>query len=319
MRSSARPRGVVDDEGPDAPLTEVLRTGPFHLALRTAVRRRGLALHRIQHRLAEQGLHVSVTSLSYWQRGERVPARPESVRVVRALERILDVPAGALVRLLEPAHGGSTGNARPARAYQELIGPSTAVLRLLDQLDCPTEDRLHTVSQFDQVRVGPGRVLGQREIQQLVRAHQGNVDRYVSIYEGDTGCDVTRVRVDPLDNCRLGRVRTDPAASLLAVELVFDRALGTGETHPFRYRLTDGTGGDCTQFVRGFRYPVGHYLLQVNFTPAALPVRCFRFSQRGATAPRRRVVQVPLNGYHSAHLAEQELRPGIVGMGWEWD
>lgn len=102
------------------------------------------------------------------------------------------------------------------------------MLRLLEQLDCPTEDRLHTVSQFEQVRVGRRRELWQREIQQFVRAHRGNVDRYVSIYEGDFGCDVTRVRIDPLDNCRLGRVRSDPASALFAAELVFDRPLALG-------------------------------------------------------------------------------------------
>ncbi|MFW6692261.1 hypothetical protein [Streptomyces sp. MAR4 CNX-425] len=316
---SVHPRGAVDGDPPDEALAEALRSGPFHLALRAAVRRRGLALHRIQRRLAEQGLHVSVTSLSYWQRGERVPARTESVRVVRALEQILDVVPGALVRLLEPAPGGAAGGARAHRRYRELIGPAAAVRHLLDQLDCRTEDRLHTVSQFEQVHVGHRRELRQREIQQCVRAHRGDVDRYVSIYEGDPGCDVTRMRIEPLDNCRLGRVRSAPAASLLAAELVFDRPLALGETQPFRYRITDGTGGECTEYVRGFRYPVGHYLLQVSFAAPTLPVRCYRFGRRAPGAPRRRVVQVPLNGYHSAHLAEQELGPGIVGLGWEWD
>lgn len=64
---------------------------------------------------------------------------------------------------------------------------------------------------------------------------------------------------------------------------------------------------------------MSHYLLQVSFAPPALPVRCYRFTRRASGAPRRRVVQVRLNGYHSTHLAEQELGPGIVGLGWEWD
>ncbi|MFE5261145.1 hypothetical protein [Streptomyces coelicoflavus] len=319
MRTDTRPGGAVHGDSPDEALAEALRSGPFHLALRTAVRRRGLALHRIRHHLGEQGLQVSVTSLSYWQRGERVPARTESVQVVRALEHILDVTPGALVRLLEPAHGVAAGHTRAARRYQELFGQDSAVLQLLDQLDCPTEDRLHTVSQSEQVRIGPRRELCRREIQQLVRAHRGNVDRYVSLYEGDPGCDITRVRVDPLDNCRLGRVRSDRAAALLAVELVFDRPLALGETQPFRYRVTDGTGGECTEYTRGFRYPVSHYLLQVYFTPPTLPVRCYRFGRRAADAPRHGVTQLPLNGYHSAHLAEQNASPGIVGLAWEWD
>lgn len=303
----------------DQALAEALRTGPFHVAFRTAVRLRRLALHRLRHRLAERGLNVSVTSLSYWQRGERVPSRPESVRVVRVLEQILDLPPGALVRLLEPRTAGGRAGPRAARGYQDLVGASTAVRRLLDALDCPTEDRLHTVSQVDRIHLGGARDLWRRDTQQLVRGHQGEADRYVTVYEGDIGCDVSNVRIDPLDNCRLGRVRSNPEASLLAVELVFDRALRAGDSHPFRYQFTDPTGAECSEFVRGFRYPVGHYLLQAYFAPSALPVRCYRFTRNDARAPRRGLTPVPLNGYHSAHVAEQQVRPGVVGMAWEWE
>ena len=81
-----------------AELAHLLRTGPFHLALRCALTVRGLALTRVQHKLAQRGIKVGVTSLSYWQQGARRPQRPESLRAVRALEEVLDLPAHSLHR-----------------------------------------------------------------------------------------------------------------------------------------------------------------------------------------------------------------------------
>ena len=77
----------------EADLTQALRTGPFHLALRAALSARGLPLQRVQHHLAGRGIKVGVTSLSYWQQGARRPQRPESLRAVRGLEEVLGLPA----------------------------------------------------------------------------------------------------------------------------------------------------------------------------------------------------------------------------------
>ena len=99
-------------------LEQLLQTGPFHVALRAAIRARGLALHRIQHRLAERGIRVGVTSLSYWQQGSRRPARPESIRAVTALEQVLELPRHALTRLL---HDEATAERPTARPYRSLV------------------------------------------------------------------------------------------------------------------------------------------------------------------------------------------------------
>lgn len=81
-------------------LETALRAGPFHVALRAAITARGLPLHRVQHHLTRHGVTVGVTSLSYWQQGARRPQRTESLRAVRALEEILDLPDESLIRLL---------------------------------------------------------------------------------------------------------------------------------------------------------------------------------------------------------------------------
>jgi hypothetical protein len=303
-------------------LEQALRTGPFPLALRTALAVRGLALHRVQHRLAQRGVKVGVTSLSYWQQGARRPQRPESLRAVRALEDVLDLPAHSLSRLLGPATGAAARGEpeRPAaRSYRSLLQASTALEQLLADLESPADGGLHTVGHHERVWIGPGRELQKRDSQQVVRSHRDGVDRYLAIHHGDAGCAPDLVAVRAVENCRVGRVRWHGGSGVLVAELLFDTRLRAGETYVFGYVFEDGTGGPSSEYVRGFSFAGGQYVLQVRFDEAALPVRCRRFAQTSAGAQRSGQRELTLSGQHrSVHLVEQRVRPGILGIGWDW-
>ncbi|WP_329394051.1 hypothetical protein OHA45_09970 [Streptomyces lydicus] len=301
-----------------AELAQLLRTGPFHLALRSALTARGLALTRVQHKLAQRGITIGVTSLSYWQQGARRPQRPESLRAVRALEEVLDLPAYSLHRLLVP-EGGPEAERPAARSYRSLVAPAGTLQRLFTELEIPADGGLHTVGHHERVRIGPARRLAERESLQVVRAHRDGVDRYVAIHRGETGCDPSRVRVRAGENCRLGRVRGDAEAGVVVAELLFDTRLRAGETHVFDYAFEDGSGGPSAEYLRGFNFAGGQYVLQVRFDEAALPVRCRRFAQASAGAPRSAQQELTLSGlHHAVHLVEQGVRPGILGIGWDW-
>lgn len=298
-------------------LEQLLRTGPFHVALRAAIDARGLALHRIRHRLAERGVRVGVTSLSYWQQGSRRPSRPESMRAVRALEELLELPENALTRLLVEGDGAVK---RPAsRSYRSLLDAAGALQQLFDELGTPADGGLHTITHFERVRIGPRRELLARDSQQAVRAHRDGIDRYIAIHYGDPGCDTARVSLEAGENCRAGRVRRHAATGLVAAELLFDTRLKAGDTYVFGYTFEDGTAGPCHEYVRGFSFGGGQYVLQVRFDEAALPVRCNGFAR---TAPGARPTgqrELTLLGPHrTVHLAEQAVRPGLLGIGWDW-
>ncbi|KOV60725.1 hypothetical protein ADK64_29670 [Streptomyces sp. MMG1121] len=301
---------------PEAELAETLRTGPFSAALRAALAARGLALHRVQHRLAQRGIHVGVTSLSYWQRGMRRPERPESLRAVTALEEVLELPKHALTRLIGPR---APSGRPPARPYRTLLEPAAALESLLASLAAPADGGLHTVIHYEHVHIGAHRELAARDSQHVVRAHRDGVDRYLAIHHGDPGCDTERVRVRGLGNCRVGRIRRHDASGVIVVELLFDRRLTVGETAVLGYRFEDGTGAPSHEYVRGFTYGGGQYVLQVGFDRAALPVHCRRFTRPSATAPREAVADLTLNVHGSVHLVEQQIRPGVLGITWEWD
>ncbi|MFG2992543.1 hypothetical protein ACGFZK_25180 [Streptomyces sp. NPDC048257] len=307
--------------GDTAELGRLLRGGPFHLALRAALAARGLPLHRVQHRLAAQGIKVGVTSLSYWQQGARRPRHPESLRAVSALERILELPEGALLRLLAaPEPGPPSAGRPPTRSYRALFSLGGTVERLLDGMDLPPDGGLHSVGHHERVRIGPAGELLVRESQQIVRAHRDGVDRYLAVHHGDPGCDVTRMRVIAYENCRTGRIRCHPESGLLVAELLFDARLRRGDTHVFGYGIEDGTGARSSEYVRGFSYAGGQYMLQVAFDEAALPVRCRRFVRGGPAAPRTGLVDLTPSGRHRAvHLVEESVRRGILGIAWDWD
>ncbi|MFI6767715.1 hypothetical protein [Streptomyces sp. NPDC050355] len=311
---------MAQDTPQSAELAQLLRTGPFHLALRSALTARGLALTRVQHKLAQRGITIGVTSLSYWQQGARRPQRPESLRAVRALEEVLDLPAYSLHRLLVPEGGHRPEAERPAaRSYRSLVVPADALQRLFTELETPADGGLHTVGHHERVRIGPERRLIERESLQVVRAHRDGVDRYIAIHRGESGCEPARMRVHPGENCRLGRVRGDDAAGVVVAELLFDTRLRAGDTHVFGYAFEDGSGGPSTEYLRGFSFAGGQYVLQVRFDEAALPVRCRRFTQASAGAPRSAQQELTLSGRHrSVHLVEQGVRPGILGIGWDW-
>ncbi|WP_330329813.1 hypothetical protein OHS33_08800 [Streptomyces sp. NBC_00536] len=328
MLPTVRSSGCGGTGGPPAPETLnpeefalLLRAGPFHLALRAALAARGLPLHRVQHRLAARGIKVGVTSLSYWQQGARRPRRAESLRAVRALEQILELPAGTLVRLLGGPGGTGGDTVRPAaRSYRTLASAGAAVEVLLAGMGLPADGGLHTVGHHERVRIGARRELLGRDSQHVVRAHRDGVDRYLAIHHGDPGCDPGAVRVLAHENCRTGRIRHDAEAGLVVAELLFDARLRSGDTHVFGYGFEDGTGSRSSEYIRGFSYAGGQYVLQVRFDAAALPVTCRRFRQSGPGAPRSELSQLtPSGGHRAVHLVEQGVRRGILGIGWEWD
>ncbi|WSL80753.1 hypothetical protein OG403_22475 [Kitasatospora sp. NBC_01266] len=316
MSVGTAPRGSRPD------LATVLRTGPFHLALRTALAARGLALHRVQQHLAHRGVHVGVTSLSYWQQGRRRPERAESLRAVGALEEVLELPAGSLTRLLGPRRGRSAEPAMTVatRPYRDLIAPADAVDELLAELPGPRDTGLHTLTHIERIRVGADGRLLRRDSQHAVRAHRDGIDRYLAIYQGDPGCDVSQVRVRAEENCRPGRTARAPDSQLVIAELLLDRRLRTGETHLLGYGFDDAPAPDpSTEFVRGFNSGTGQYVLQVTFHPAALPVRCHRFARSAPGAEPYEREELTLDGQHGVLLAATGLAPCLLGISWDWE
>jgi hypothetical protein len=298
-------------------LARSLRTGPFHLALRSAIECRGLSLARLQYRLGQHGVQVAQSTLSYWQQGIRRPERAESLRAVTLLEEILRLPAGSLTVLLgsRRPRGRWLNHVPGSRALAEVMtGSREAVDRLLDEIgSAPGKVKVASLHEFLFLDA-EGR-LAKSELHHVVRAVSGRTDRLVALYAGDPGCDASRIDVRATVNCQVGRIRRDPDEGLVAAEILFGREVQDGETHAMRYEFLDGTAD--TPFPghrRGFPFSGGHYLLFLQFDPARLPARCVYQSSRTNPAP----VELPMSPHSAVHVLEDDIQPGVLSLSCEW-
>ncbi|ETK35928.1 hypothetical protein Mco01_05640 [Microbispora corallina] len=271
----------------DHELTEVLRSGPFEHALRAAIRARGLSLDRLHARLRERGVRVSLSSLSYWQRGRSRPERPASLAAVRELEAILALPDYSLIGLLGPPRprGGLAQRAR---------------------------DPLAVLSHHEQVTVDPERGRHRAHARTVLRATVPGVDRHlVALPPG-----ATLLRAE---YCRVGRSSADETGTGLLTELIFDRPLAAGETHVAEYWAAFSPAAPrADRHERRIRVPVGQDLVQVRFKGARLPVRCFHTWSPDASAPPRDAGELRVDAFGAAHLLDTDVRPGVRGIRWEW-
>lgn len=301
-----------------AELAEALRTGPFEHALRVAIQVRGLPLDRLRYRLAQRGVHIGTATLSYWQSGHRRPERAESLRAVRALEEILGLPVGALTVLIGPPRprGRTAGLPAGSRRYVDLF-TTAEVDDLIAELGSTGDGKLHIISQYERVEIGAGRDTREVRCLQVLQAHQ-QVDRYVIVYHGDAGCRTGAMRPSAVSGCRLGRVRTDPVRGFVAAELLLDRRLAVGETHLLEYAVEDTSAVVCAEYRRGFRFPAGHYVLQIRFTPPAVPVRCYGFRRSRVDGPDTDMSELLPDPYHCVHTVTEAVRPGVTGVRWDW-
>ncbi|GGJ79861.1 hypothetical protein GCM10010123_07130 [Pilimelia anulata] len=299
-------------------LRSTLRQGPFHTALRAAIKARGLSLDRLRQRLLAAGTPVGLATLSAWQSGRRRPERPESMSAVTVLERVLELPPRSLFRLLGAPRPRGPGPRRrtPPRRFAEIIQLGEPVTALTEELGW-RDDRLRVISAWDQVRVSAGSCLTSMESLVTLEA-AADVDRYVTVHHGAPGIDLGRtVRFEALAHCRLGRVRQHPQHPLIVAELLLDRRLRAGDTALVRFRVTDTSGSPDTEFGRFFRAPAQHTALALTFAPDARPARCWRFTRERQGWPDRTRTEVPVGPYGDVHVVRAPVPPGFVGIGWE--
>lgn len=298
-------------------LAGALRDGPFSRALSLAIEVSGLSLQRLQYRLGEVGVHLSTTTLSYWRTGRSRPERPDSLRGVRVLERVLDLPPSALTSLLGPRRPrGRWVRPEPGVFRVEQLMPMAGVAaRLASQLEMPQAPELDRLSVADQLWIGPDRTVRRMHIRQVLRATTDRVSRCFLMHYGEQSRDSPAIVATRY--CRVGRVRHDEESQFLGVELILDRVLSEGDTTILEYELDPAYCAD-DHFERSFRSGGRQHIVQAHFDPAAVPTRCVSYRRAGPEAPFEDAREAWINHELTAHVARVDLEPGLYGMRWEW-
>ncbi|MGH3713270.1 MAG: hypothetical protein ACRDT4_07380 [Micromonosporaceae bacterium] len=293
-------------------LEELLRTGPFHTALRLTIHARGLSLERLHDRLARRGHRVSVSTLSNWQRGTSRPEHARSREALTVLEELLDVPPNALAALLGPRRPRlPRGDAKQGmsaaasnRIREELGG--TAITPAAPST---------LLSVHSRYVLGPHPDDWSEELRLVVEANQSGVDRHIAMFHvhGDTFPEIT---TGP--SCRLGRIREENKTGLQAAELLFDRPLLRGETYPVEYTLRCRDDSDTCYVGWWFRYPGVAYDIALRFDSEVAPVACHRIWRLDPSTPHKDVGDLRLINGRTAHFYDPELEPGFHGIRWVW-
>ncbi|MEV6521711.1 hypothetical protein AB0M43_07230 [Longispora sp. NPDC051575] len=294
-------------------LARVLRTGTFAEALDAAITARGLTLDQLRFHLAERGVTISQTTLSYWRRNRSRPERGASLRALGELEALLGLPASSLVVLLGPP--------RPRGRWlngcdRDYLWPSEAPV--MTQLGAEPQGRFEILSTYDVVTVAADRSELRVRCRPVMRALRHLIDRCVIFYQAeDTDPDQEPPEVVATRFCSVDRVRYDPHSRLLVAELLLDRTLRAGEDTIIEYEFRFAPGRRRDYFHTRFHYGSREYVLQTEFLGAA-PTRCDSYRRLTCDGPDLESRPVPIGSSNTALLVERDVPPGVCGMRWEW-
>lgn len=291
----------------------------FAEALAKAVAASGLSLERIQHHLELRGVQVSLSTLSYWRRGRSRPERPESLQAVAALEEILKLAPGTLT--------GSLGDKRPRGRWVERAAALEGIWqaaaidlgRAIAEVDRLVPSPAKYVSVRDLTVIGPDRREVEMRTTSVIEAFEDGVDRFLVAKTADE-TDRSPGEIFAGKSCRVGRVRRDDEHKLLVAEIILDRVLRAGETALVDLRYATDSSADSTVAERTFVRPLRDYVLEVEFHPDAVPVRCHGFSRSAPDAPDVDTGELWIGTTATTHLVVHEAQAGFVhGIRWEWE
>ncbi|QWF78068.1 hypothetical protein [Amycolatopsis sp. CA-230715] len=294
----------------------------FSTALRAAISLSGLSLDRIQARLQNRGVSVSVTALSYWQSGKRQPERASSISAVRVLEEILDLPAGALLGLLPPPRPRGASSRRQRQDAAGTMNFPAGVLRpMLDHVGAPhaldQHHQLRLVGLHDRCEIAPDGGQRATTARAVLQAEADGQNRWLLVYDHG-GAHAEPPKLTTLRNCRAGRVAVDVQHGLTVAELLFDHPIDRGETQLIEYALLNPgppyPDGRRT-YYREFRRPVREYLLEVCFDTDTVPEHCWQYSRTAANRPEERK-DLKMDTGGSVHAVALDFGPGVFGIAW---
>jgi hypothetical protein len=289
--------------------------GSFAVTLDAAIDEAGLSLDRLQHHLADRGVRLSRSALSYWRRGRSQPERETSMVAVTHLEAVLGLEAGTLTSQLGPKAPRGRWLGEPAcRIERRRLWPQLRTLS--DGLKPPPDGQLSFWSIHDRMLLDEHGAERALQVRMVAEAVVDGVDRLMTYYQADSflTADPSYHRVR---SARPGQVCVDRATGMVAGELHLARPLELGEVTVVEYELRFPPGPPIDHYHRRFTRPVAEYVCQVSFG-SRVPRRIRSFEQRGLGGPEHPGSPLSAGGTHTTTLAMRDLRPGIFGTGWQW-
>lgn len=273
---------------------------------------KGITLTEVRDRLARQGHPVSLTALSYWRSGHRLPERQSSLDAIPALEAAIGVDSGTLAKLV--------------------VGPSARRLGRVESfdglLDYPVADPatgaaftgegdVSRVSTQVTIVIGEHREIVSTTARRLVVANRDGAEGFTVFMGVDENADVGDLKIRALAGCE---IRDDRrlAKNVRSVWLRFPQPLKQGESAMTETVVTQDDGAPLdldTDYEVAAEQRLEEILIWVRFAPAEVPRRCWvYFSERGMSHEW----PVEVDATASVHYRQRDFGPGAIGIRWAW-
>lgn len=280
----------------------------FASRLRDAVNARGISLRRLQQRLRDRGIDISVATLSQWQSGVRRPGGGGSLDAVHELEDLLGLDDGDLSGLIAPSRRVTPDDNVP---FAYLIG--------LDVNEVTDEGAFRQLSERSATAMtwvdAQGRIARNtlRNVWQVRIDGIPAVPTFITIEPEETrppelrpliGCELTDI-VSDMDQ-RIIRMVLRSRGPMLRGDLL----LTEWETADHEY--VDGAMSEVQGYGAVRRISQAGVL--IHFDPEMLPTRCWATIQSEGS---ERVVPLRLVDGCASHI-EFDFGPGTILIDWEW-
>lgn len=284
------------------------RGDEFPDALRAAIAGRGLSLDRLRYHLARRGYELSIATLSYWQSGRSRPERASSLAALSALEEILSVPEGSLLRLLPPSRGVIVDG----RVLKMSDAEDLLVEDLFAQQGSARDEGYTRISLYERIEIDAEGGLGRRTVREVLRATSDGLTAFpVSARHEAQGGEAT---LTPLANCTIGQLFRRPHG--IAGQIVFERPLRAGEPVIVEYAFdVQGQAPRETSWERQCTGRLREFHVEIRFAEAGrLPLVAEAFSRIGE---RELVEPLAIVDRRISRLL-QDFGPGVYGVRWRW-
>lgn len=287
--------------------------GGFATILRSAIADSGLSLERIQAKLAERGVDISVATLSYWQSGRSEPGRRASVAALPHVEELLGLAAGEL-----QAHLARTVRAPQnvsSTLLRDILGSDESLSEKLLRADSRLREMLIIVSDHCTIRVDDSCRMRSRWVRRVLTSDVDGADRFLvlRVKQEPDGPDPT---FEALSHCSAGETYTDHGSSLIAQEVLLDRVLDRGESIIVEYALS-GPPSDM-EYASARRAALRELVLEIRFDEAALPTSC-ELVQSTLDGSDEVSAPITLDSTHCVRLIRHNVPPGRYAVRWNRD
>ncbi|MDT0158265.1 hypothetical protein Q9R19_11565 [Microbacterium sp. ARD32] len=289
-----------------------VRRPDFADALRSAIARRGVSLSQLHLRLRDSGNPVSIAMLSYWRSGERHPEGAASLSAVDALERLLEVPAGELSRLV-PRMVRMGALPMPRMPFDDErerreIGETFAALRAAQQ------NSLRDISTHMDVVVGADGTVERTTYRCLVQVTSGTLSDLSLIDVDEEPTDAMLLITDVI-GARLDRQYRHPDGRVSGIVFTFDRPVEAGETVLFEFSEAPPPGYPRRRTAwHATARPAKETMIFVRFPRDCEPDWCEEYTESDGGAEVSSSPVRLIGGI--AHTSRHGFGPGVLGLRW---